>query len=184
MCCPVALCCAAGLANTGRLVVVAAALMAMCLWGFAVWWLVMAVTCIANTMRQGIPFNLGMWGSGEVTLGARGRRHIPHASRHGGLAQAAPGCRPLPGAGHTACTWYLITVMLLRCPYTTAVPLRHTVRAHHFWRVLPQGAWSAAWQQSKHRCIHLCSAYMAADLVPAVLPPPLLCAAQSSLWVS
>jgi hypothetical protein len=27
-------------------------------------WLMLAVSCIADTIRQGIPFNLGWWGSG------------------------------------------------------------------------------------------------------------------------
>lgn len=59
-------CVSAGLTNTGRVLVIAAALVAMCLWGFAIWWLVVAVSCIADTVRQGIPFNLGWWGSGKL----------------------------------------------------------------------------------------------------------------------
>lgn len=36
---------------------------AMFLWGFATWWLLLAVCSMCATVRQGIPFNLGWWGS-------------------------------------------------------------------------------------------------------------------------
>jgi hypothetical protein len=72
---------AAGLANSGSVMVVATALVATSLWGFAVWWLIVAVSCIADTVRHGIPFNLGWWGSGTTSVqGCRIRMAGP---RHG-----------------------------------------------------------------------------------------------------
>lgn len=55
---------AAGLEHAGQLLTVVASVLALCVWGFAVWWLAMAISCIADTVRQGIPFSLGWWGSG------------------------------------------------------------------------------------------------------------------------
>eukprot|EP00878_Enallax_costatus_P012147 GHUV01012684.1.p2 GENE.GHUV01012684.1~~GHUV01012684.1.p2 ORF type:complete len:232 (+),score=16.24 GHUV01012684.1:2542-3237(+) len=40
----------------------AAGAAAMFLWGFATWWLLLAVCSISATIRHGIPFNLGWWG--------------------------------------------------------------------------------------------------------------------------
>lgn len=37
---------------------------AVMLWGFALWWLLTAISSILQTVAQGIPFNLGWWGSG------------------------------------------------------------------------------------------------------------------------
>ena len=33
------------------------------LWGFSTWWLVVAICSVCQTMRVGLPFNLGWWGS-------------------------------------------------------------------------------------------------------------------------
>lgn len=34
---------------------------AVALWGYATWWLLLAISAIAETYRRGIPFNLGVW---------------------------------------------------------------------------------------------------------------------------
>lgn len=50
------------------MMVIIAGLLGLCIWGFSVWWLVLAISCIADTVRQGIPFSLGWWGTGEATV--------------------------------------------------------------------------------------------------------------------
>jgi tellurite resistance protein TehA-like permease len=50
--------------------VVAAAM----LWGYALWWLLTAISSILHTVAQGIPFNLGWWGSGTP---------VPHGKAKG-----------------------------------------------------------------------------------------------------
>jgi hypothetical protein len=69
------------------------------LWGFAVWWLVLAVACVSSCIRQGLPFNLGWWGSvfpvgvfageGWVEGGAAGRGRWCAHSLDGGRFRAA-----------------------------------------------------------------------------------------------
>ena len=34
----------------------------MILWGYGVWWLLLAVLMTARYLREGMPFNLGWWG--------------------------------------------------------------------------------------------------------------------------
>lgn len=67
--------CAAGVKHAGELLTVVASVLALCVWGFAVWWLVMAISCIAETVRQGIPFSLGWWGSGGYALNSMQREN-------------------------------------------------------------------------------------------------------------
>jgi tellurite resistance protein TehA-like permease len=53
----------------------AAGVFGLCLWAYSGWWLVLAVSSVRQTLRQGIPFTLGWWGAvfplgtfaGEVT---------------------------------------------------------------------------------------------------------------------
>ncbi len=40
----------------------AAVLLAMALWGFGLWWLVMSILLTMHHARHGVPFNLGWWG--------------------------------------------------------------------------------------------------------------------------
>lgn len=40
-------------------------IVAVMLWGYAIWWLLMAISSVIETMTQGVPSNLGWWGSGE-----------------------------------------------------------------------------------------------------------------------
>jgi tellurite resistance protein TehA-like permease len=40
-----------------------AAAIALFLWGFATWWLLLAITSVGTCLRQGVPFNLGWWGA-------------------------------------------------------------------------------------------------------------------------
>lgn len=41
----------------------AAGVAGLCLWAYAGWWLVLAVSSVGQTLRQGIPFTLGWWGA-------------------------------------------------------------------------------------------------------------------------
>jgi tellurite resistance protein TehA-like permease len=41
----------------------ASAGLAMFLWGFATWWLLLALASVGTCLRKGIPFNLGWWGA-------------------------------------------------------------------------------------------------------------------------
>jgi tellurite resistance protein TehA-like permease len=41
----------------------ASAGLAMFLWGFATWWLLLALASAGTCLRKGIPFNLGWWGA-------------------------------------------------------------------------------------------------------------------------
>uniref|UniRef100_A0A383VX02 C4-dicarboxylate transporter/malic acid transport protein n=1 Tax=Tetradesmus obliquus TaxID=3088 RepID=A0A383VX02_TETOB len=40
-----------------------AGVLALCLWAYSGWWLVLAVSSMGQTLRQGIPFTLGWWGA-------------------------------------------------------------------------------------------------------------------------
>ncbi|WIA13733.1 hypothetical protein OEZ85_007284 [Tetradesmus obliquus] len=40
-----------------------AGVLALCLWAYSGWWLVLAVSSVGQTLRQGIPFTLGWWGA-------------------------------------------------------------------------------------------------------------------------
>lgn len=37
--------------------------MGLALWAISGWWLVLAIGCVVQTFRQGIPFTVGWWGS-------------------------------------------------------------------------------------------------------------------------
>lgn len=52
---------ARGLASVGDVAFGAGILGAVVLWGYGVWWLVLAVLKTAQYLRQGFPFNLGWW---------------------------------------------------------------------------------------------------------------------------
>ncbi|MBU2736938.1 C4-dicarboxylate ABC transporter, partial [Acidithiobacillus caldus ATCC 51756] len=49
----------ASMANFGQL---AGILVALVLWGFGLWWMVMAVAFTLRYLREGLPFNMGWWG--------------------------------------------------------------------------------------------------------------------------
>jgi hypothetical protein len=83
-----------GDAAASKLLVLAAALL---LWGFAVWWLVQAVACVASCVRQGIPFNLGWWGSVfpvGVFTGEGGEGAGVSPQEGGGSGHLASGLKP------------------------------------------------------------------------------------------
>jgi tellurite resistance protein TehA-like permease len=40
-----------------------AGVLGLCLWAYSGWWLVLAVSSVCQTLRQGIPFTLGWWGA-------------------------------------------------------------------------------------------------------------------------
>jgi tellurite resistance protein TehA-like permease len=55
---------AAGLHDVGApMAAAASAGLAMFLWGFATWWLLLALASVGTCLRKGIPFNLGWWGA-------------------------------------------------------------------------------------------------------------------------
>lgn len=75
MCCCICVC-PAGLDAVLPACMASAGVLALCLWAYSGWWLVLAVSSVGQTLRQGIPFTLGWWGAvfpigtfaGAVTL--------------------------------------------------------------------------------------------------------------------
>lgn len=53
---------AAGLPMVGQVANGAGIIGGLVLWGYGVWWLVLAVMKTAHYLRRGMPFNLGWWG--------------------------------------------------------------------------------------------------------------------------
>jgi hypothetical protein len=51
--------CCAGLDAVLPTCLAAAGVAGLCLWAYAGWWLVLAVSSVGQTLRQGIPFTLG-----------------------------------------------------------------------------------------------------------------------------
>lgn len=55
--------CAAGLEVVLPAGMAAAGVLALCLWAYSGWWLILAVASLGSTIRQGIPFTIGWWGA-------------------------------------------------------------------------------------------------------------------------
>jgi C4-dicarboxylate transporter/malic acid transport protein len=51
-----------GLVDVGRVVLGLGVIGGIVLWGYGVWWLVLAVMKTLRYLREGLPFNLGWWG--------------------------------------------------------------------------------------------------------------------------
>lgn len=54
--------------TAGNIFLAAAIVVSVLLWGYAMWWLLMGIASVLETFSQGIPFNLGWWGSGELEV--------------------------------------------------------------------------------------------------------------------